>query len=603
MGSSMIGMKGFLVCEADWKEIQQTIQERGKNALAREGAMLHIFSEGRESISDLNRVMNENTALSLYTEFIHSEDAIAGFMLILQNAFSGLLIAFVFILLFVTMVALGHSLSSGIEADMVNMGILETVGFTTGKLRQIQLLQYLTAIASGMMAGFILSVPVSRIASEKMITTTGIHVPVKLPFGWILLSYLAVLLLLFLFIYMKTGKVGRITPMMAIRGEGAAQLPFAEKTVLCGIKSNALYFRLALRQLSTAKRRYIGASIVAVLLVFFASLVGRMDSWLGRDGKGMMDAFNPADHDVGVQVFGELTADEAEELVSSYTEITDSYLLAMPNVSVNGTSYTANVISEPERFHMIQGKTCQGENEIVVTEFVAKDMDVKVGDRLMIQGDKSREEYTVSGIYQCANDMGANIGMSRDGYLKIGQDDPHLWCYHYFLANPSVKAEITEALETAYGGDVHVHENSWPGLYGIISAMRALVVFMYGMVFVFTLIVTAMTGSKILVAETGDLGIYKAIGFTSTKLRLTFALRFFLAAVAGSVIGMILAAVCTDSLVSAVMKLAGISNFASHPGVGEILFPAGVVILLFTAFSYLAAGRIKRVAVTVLMGE
>lgn len=34
MGSSMIGMKGFLVCEADWKEIQQTIQERGKNSLA-----------------------------------------------------------------------------------------------------------------------------------------------------------------------------------------------------------------------------------------------------------------------------------------------------------------------------------------------------------------------------------------------------------------------------------------------------------------------------------------------------------------------------------------------------------------------------------------
>lgn len=603
MGSSMIGMKGFLVCEADWKEIQRMIQERGKNALAREGAMLHIFSDDRESVSDLNRVMNENTALSQYTEFIHSEDAIAGFMLILQNAFSGLLIAFVFVLLFVAMVALGHSLSSGIEADTVNMGILKTVGFTTGKLRQIQLMQYLTAIVSGMMAGFVLSVPVSRIASDKMITTTGIHVPVKLPFGWILLSDLAVLLLLIMFIYLKTGKVSRITPMMAIRGEGLAQLPFVEKMAVCGIKKNALYFRLAIRQLATAKRQYISACIVAVLLVFFASLVGRMDSWLGRDGKGMMDAFNPADHDIGVQVFGELTADEAEELVSSYTGITDSYLLAMPNVSVNGTSYTANVISEPERFHMMQGKTCQSEDEIVVTEFVAKDMDVKVGDRLMVRGDKGREEYTVSGIYQCANDMGDNIGMSREGYLKIGQDNPHLWCYHYFLANSSMKAEITEALETAYGGDVHVHENSWPGLFGIISAMRALVLFMYGMVFVFILIVTVMTGSKILAAETKDLGIYKAVGFTSTKLRFTFAMRFFLTAVAGSVIGILLAAVCTDSLVSAVMKLAGISNFASHPGLGEMLFPAGVVILLFMGFSYLTAGRIKRVAVIVLMGE
>lgn len=603
MGSSMIGMKGFLICEADWREIQQTVQERGRNALARVGAMLHIFSEGRETISELNREMNENTELPKYTEFVHSESAIKGFMLVLQNAFSGLLIAFVLVLLFVTMVTLGHSLSSGIEADHVNMGILKTMGFTTGKLRSIQLMQYLTSIVSGMAAGFVLSIPVIHIVSKAMITTSGVLIPARMPLGWILLSYLSVLLLLILFIYCKTGRIGHITPMRAIREEGLSQLHLMKKTLLCGVKKRGLYFWLAIRQLVTGKRRYISACVVAVLLVFFASLVGRMSAWLGADGKGMMDAFNPADHDIGVQVFGELTAQEAESMVASYTEITDSYLLAMPSVSVAGTSYTANVISEPERFHIMQGRACQGESEIVVTEFVAKDLDIKAGDKIVVQGDLGRQEYTVSGIYQCANDMGANIGMSREGYLKIGRDDPHLWCYHYFLADASVKGTITEALETAYGGDVHVHENSWPGLYGIISAMRALVLFMYGMVLLFTLIVTVMTGSKILAAETGDLGIYKAIGFTSRKLRLTFALRFGLTAVVGSVVGMFLAFVCTDPLVSAVMKLAGISNFASHPGLGDILFPAGVVIVLFTGFSYLAAGRIKKVAVTVLMGE
>lgn len=605
MGSSMIGMKGFLIDEADWREIQQRIQERGKNALAREGAMLHIFSNSSEktTVSDLNRMMNENTELSKYTEFVHSKGAIAGFMLILQNAFSGFLLAFVLVLLFVAMVSLGHSLGSGIEADYVNMGILKTIGFTTGRLRLIQLMQYLTSIVAAMVVGFALSVPASHIVSEAMITTTGIRIPGKLPAGWILLSYLAVLLLLILFIYCKTGKIGNVTPMGAIRGEGLSHIHFTGKTFLCEVKNHALYFWLAVRQLITGKRRYISACIVAVLLVFFASLVGRMNAWLGADGKGMMDAFNPADHDMGVQVFGELTAEEAEKVVSSYTKITDSYLLAMPSVSVAGTSYTANVISEPERFHIMQGKTCQSENEIVLTEFVARDLNVKVGDKLTVLGDLDRGEYTVSGIYQCANDMGANIGMSREGYLKIGKDNPHLWCYHYFLADTSMKATITEALEIAYGGDVHVHENSWPGLYGIISAMQALVLFMYVMVFLFTLIVTVMTGSKILSAETRDLGIYKAIGFTSGKLRLTFSLRFCITAVIGSVVGMILAAVCTDSLVSAVMKLAGISNFASHPGLGSILFPAGVVVALFMGFSYLAAGRIKKVAVTVLMGE
>lgn len=78
-------------------------------------------------------------------------------------------------------------------------------------------------------------------------------------------------------------------------------------------------------------------------------------------------------------------------------------------------------------------------------------------------------------------------------------------------------------MESAYGGDIHVHENTWPGFFGIISAMQALLVLMYALVIVFILIVAIMTGSKILLAEQKDLGIYKAIGFSSASLQLLFA--------------------------------------------------------------------------------
>ena len=100
------------------------------------------------------------------------------------------------------------------------------------------------------------------------------------------------------------------------------------------IRGNYLKYSMALRQLTAGARRYSGACIVAILLVFFASMIGRMDTWLGADGKGMMDAFNPADHDIGVQIFGEHTPQEAEETVLSYTGITDRYLLAMQGVTV-----------------------------------------------------------------------------------------------------------------------------------------------------------------------------------------------------------------------------------------------------------------------------
>lgn len=608
MGSSMIGMKGFLINEADYARIAQIIQDSGINALARNGAMLHVFPQespqGMVTVSELNQIINERTGLPEYTEFLHSERAIAGFMLILQNAFSGLLAAFVLVLLFVVLIVLGHSIGSAIEADYVNMGILKTVGFTGRKLRRIQLIQYLTAIGGGMVIGMALAVFHSRFVSQATVTTTGIWIPAELPAGWCLLCCAAVFLVLWGFLVLKTGKINRITPMKAIRGEALS--PAGGKNgVKRGfpIRGKYLMMSLALRQLTAGARRYAGACIVAALLVFFAGMTGRMNSWLGADGKGMMEAFNPADHDIGVQIFGDHSYEEAEDTVLSYTGITDRYLLAMPGVSVNGVDYTANVISDPERFHMTEGRTSAADNEIVVTEFVASDLGVAIGDTVTVQADKGSGEYVVSGIYACANDMGDNIGMSREGYLKIGQDNPDIWCRHYFLEDPSRKNDVTAALEEAYGGDVHVHENTWPGLYGIIAAMQALLVFMYGMVAAFILIVTVLTGSKILNAEQRDIGIYKAIGFTSGQLRTAFALRFMMTAVLGSIIGNVLAAGFTDPLVSMVMKMAGISNFSSRLTAGGTWIPAAVVILLFTGFAYGASWRVKRVDLTVLITE
>ncbi len=68
-------------------------------------------------------------------------------------------------------------------------------------------------------------------------------------------------------------------------------------------------------------------------------------------------------------------------------------------------------------------------------------------------------------------------------------------------------------------------------------------------------------------------------------------------------IGMVLAAILTDPLVAAVMKFAGISNFASGPEAISALFPVALVTLLFMGFAYLAAGKIKRTDVTILITE
>lgn len=612
MGSSMIGMKGFLISETDYGQIAETVELEGADALARNGAMLHVFVQTDEeaSIDQINQILNSRTSLLEYTEEIHSAYTIRSFMTILQNAFCGIFAAFALVLLAVAMVVLGHSISGIVEQEQKNMGILKTLGVTGRTLIFVQETEYLAAVFLGSILGTMAAIPFTHGVSAMTVTTTGLLIPSGIPVLPCLGVFLAILLLLGGYAALRMQRIMDISPMEAIRdaefyesrenrGKGKEKAAF----LYGGIQQKGLVFHLAVRQLLSGRKRYISTCLVAGFLVFFASLAGRMNSWLGEDGQGMMDAFNPADLDLGVQVMGELSEEEMENVVLSYSGIRDRYDLAMPSVSVNGTNYTANVITEPERFHISRGETCINPDQVVLTEVTAENLGIDVGSTVIIQGDMGSKEYTVSGIYHCANDMGANLGISREGYLSIGRDDSRLWCHHYFLEDSSQKEEITSALETAYGGDVHVHQNTWPGLFGIITAMHLLLAFMYGMIAVFIAIVTVMAGKKILNREQRDLAIYRSIGCSSGMLQVSFAIRFGLTAFVGAVAGTVCAAVFTDSFVSAVMGLAGISNFTSHPGIGNLLVPGAVVILLFFGTAWFMAGKIRKTDMNLLTVE
>lgn len=593
MGSSMMGMKSFLICWQDYSEIAGHIAAAGINALARTGYMLHISQPEYGSLSavEFSVMLNENSSLPNYVEFAHSHDAIAGFMLTLQNIFTGLMLAFVCVLIVISLFVLSYRIGNGIEQDTSNMGILKSMGFTTNTLRIVQLLSYGTGILLGMAIGMLMAVFASRIACSMTVDTTGIRIPSQPPVMFCMLFFIVLMLILLCFIWCKTGNIGKIAPVKAIYGgNGNSHTPYASSP----ISSKYLSFWIAVRQLVTGKKQYVSVFAVSVLLVFFVSMIGRIHTWLGPDGEGLMNAFNPADLHIAAQSMGETDLREVERTIEAFTPITDRYMLAMPNVAVNGMDYTANVITEPERFHLLRGRTCTQPNEVVLTEFVASDLGVWIGDTVTVEAELGREVYTVSGIYQCANDMGGNIGMSKEGYALIGRDTPQIWCSHYFLENADLQPVVMQALEETYRGGVYFHENSWPGLNGILSAMNMLILFMYVIAASFILIVTALTGSRVLADERRDMGIYKVIGFTSCQLRIAFLLRFFITAFIGAIVGTSVSAVVTDDTVSIFMGFFGISHFNSHLGVESILIPAVAIAGFFAIFSWLVSEKIKK---------
>lgn len=601
MGSSMIDMKSFLISKADYDSVSGSIARISDfNILAKPGAMIHLFQKKDSTLSPAAFIteVNRQTTLGTYTEFMYTGSSIYGFMLLLQNMLAGFTGAFVMILCIVALVVISYSISNSIDLERKDMGILKTTGFTTMQLRTVQLLQYTVCIAAGMLAALFVSLFTVRFVFRRTVTSSGLLMPSSLPAGGCLAAFVLILSIIVLFIFSKTEKIAQVSPVQTIRNETGSDTVNGNAPE---VRKEGLLFHIAVRALLSGKRRYAGTCIVSVLLVFFVSVVGRMNAWLGPDGEGLMNEFSVAPHDLGVQRFSAVDMSEIEKIITSYASIKETYELAMQTVSVNGVDYTANVLDKPQWFHVLSGRICRNDNEILVTEFVAKDLGIRTGSTVTVTHRGQSAAYVVTGIYECANGMGANIGMARSGFARIGDVNDYIWCRHYILSDSSHNSEIMKRLQSQYRFQTAVHTNSWSGLEGIVATMHLLTLVMYVIVVLFVFIVVILTSGKLLSAEQRSMAVCKSIGFTSDELRLSFMFRFLTVAGIGAIAGTIISAVFADPLITRLFRLFGISEFRSSVTFIHGLLPPLFVTILFTLFAYTASKKIKKVSVTALL--
>lgn len=603
MGSAMMGIKSMLICAEDMEQLRQRIMDEGEHAIPVEGAMLHIYRNQDTEISlhEFQVLLNDKTDLKSYSFNMYSKSVIENFMLIAQNIFAGFLLVFVAVLLIVAMLVISHSISTGIEQDYTNMGILKALGFTKGNLQLIKMCQYLLAVFLGMMIGVPAAFPVVLLVNRMVVTTTGLMVPAALPAGLCAVSLCIVFSLLAVVIAIKAAKIGKITPIRAIRG--GMEDVYWRSRFTTKISGRGLSFQLAFRQITSGKKQYVSAGIVTALLVFFLSLTARIGAWMGPDGEGLMKSFNVVNYDIGVRAEDEKTREEAEAVIASDAKISHTFQVAMLNATLDHVDYFMYVVSEPEQYKVQEGRTCKYDNEVLVTEIVAEELKKSIGDTVVLDYEGHTEEFLISGIYQCANDMGANFGISKEGAKRLGVVDENIFYTFYKLEDAPEKNELVDTLAERFGDRITVDENTWSGLSSIMLGMQALEVLMYVITILFILVVISMTGSRILYREEHDFGVYKSLGFTSGSLRLMFALRFGIVAVLGSVLGVILSAIFTDPLAGALLKFCGIGSFTSHLTPASMLLPAAQVAVLFVLFAYFAAGKIKRVEPGILITE
>lgn len=604
-GGMMMGWKQVAISDADYERFREELAAYETEKQTSYIDVVRIY-KADESLSDARFQRDLNLETGIIDQAIGSltGDQSSRYTGLFLEIITGVMLGFVAVLFVIVLVVIAHSIKTETEIDYVNLGILKSQGFTSSKITRLLMLRYLIAELAGILLGIGAGIPIERALSRIFFSITAI-LPLKsiaiLP---ILFVVAGILTLSVLIIFVCTRKIAHISPVRAISG-GRREIYFSDR---CNarISGKCLLPSLAMRNFTSDKKRYVGIIFIAALLTFFAVTVNVLDGAV--KSRTALENMGYVLTDLDIILNQEDMYDhvnEIEEMIEEHSKIEKKYYFTNGYLSLNGENLFVEIYQYPEVISgILEGRKPLYDNEIVITEMVADTLGLHMGDEVTVRRKGEESVYLISGIYQTMNDSGMAFAMSLEGAKKIGVKQ--IAYLGIVLEDASQSELIAEELKEHFGDKLQAEaddgsSDSYMGVFDF--AVLVIQIMIYAFSVVFTLVSVIMVCSKAFIRERTDIGIYKAIGFTSGKLRMQFAIRFFMVALIGSVVGAFTGAWFSVDVINLVFRLFGVSSVTTDNTMFTYITAVAFISICVFVFSYLVSGKMKRVEIKELVTE
>ena len=618
LAASTIGWKIIYVCQEDFDEYYDMIHSTydGMGYESDYDFTLLTFHKADPNMSDMdfNKSINKASGLLDVATGEISRNMILNFSGMMVTVVSSILVGIAVILFIVLLVVVAHNIGTSVKTDYKQLGIYKSQGFDSKKLRLIYLWQYMTAEIIGMGIGLVGAYLFLMLMLKLFAPLVGFAITPRINILFAFIVCVAVLIISAIAIYICTAKIGKISPQKAI-SEGRDDVSFSSK-IQFPISKRLLSASVATRNITSSIGQYVGTVITAMILSCFAILVflgndtlSAKNTWLSISQSGELEIYN----------YGKLSSDEVEDvydIVSSHANVQDMYSYTTYNVSCEETKVFTFIYEEGNQVKcIVDGRAPIYDNEIAVGVGIISATNKNIGDTLTLtNGDKSYE-YLIVGCVNTTSDAGNIFCLGMDAGRHIGLDDRQDYMTAVFvLENPDdpnewypyedtqvIADELRDYITDGSIRPTAIDSDYTENLIG--SVIRIVQIAVVILAIVFVLIIVAMACTKSFNIERKMLGIYKAMGFTSMRLRLQFAIRYALVFAFGSGLGIIVSKLAVKPFYNSIFGTLGCIDMPVNFTLEGFLYP--VIIVVGAAFvgALLASRKIKKVDVNVLVTE
>jgi len=349
-----------------------------------------------------------------------------------------------------------HKISKDIEDQMVQIGVLEALGYTGRELSLSYICEYVLTGGIGAVIGGICVAAFSPVMDTFTRSMINRDVHTDVDFIRIILVVIAIIALITLFALSKAAKVKKLPPVVAFR-RGIKTHHFGRNILPLEKLKHSINLRLALKGIFTDLRSNIGAGIcivaAGVAMMFCVYIFDFFKS--GYDGLlGVMGMETP---EISMLVMNGVDGEEFCNELRKFPEVKKVLLTrAIGNsVEIKGSNQHSSAIvyadfSLTENIHPKEGRFPEYDNEIMITVKREETENLHIGDSLIIKGDISEKSYVITGVVSAMNNGGMSVYMTEEGYRRIRPND-QLNTVEITLKNEDDRPAFEEKLTALYG--------------------------------------------------------------------------------------------------------------------------------------------------------
>lgn len=439
-----------------------------------------------------------------------------------------ILVTFAFVILLVSAFLCKFRIRNTMEEEMVNMGVLKALGYTGNMIIGSMVLPYVIVTVLASLIGVLASYGILPMLSQVLTLQSGFSFTLTFDGKALACAEVVLLIIVVAFTYGAAKRIRKVQPIQAIRGNTEGKHIRKNYFPIENTSGN-IQFLLMLKQMMNAKKQNVLLFLVAFVLTILVAFASTFVYNVIIKPDNFMSTLSEEVSDVIVYPKEE-SRDELEDILEEDSDVKQVLPYMTAVVKSDDTSVTAFVC---EDFDKVTNDLCYlGENPKTEQEVaIGSSFEDKyeLGDTIEIENGEITCEYEVTGFVQSVNYQGNVCEFTVEGYELLQEESVQPSLYIYLKENTDAEMFV-EKLEEKYSDMLiktvnaqSVAEKSREMYAGIVSV---LILVIFALTVLIALFILYIVIRSLIVQRKQELGIYKAMGYSSRQLMVQTAGSF-----------------------------------------------------------------------------